>query len=39
LITELSPRQASLEDLFFKLTEGDAAAATEPEPALAEEAA
>jgi len=34
LITELSPRQASLEDLFFKLTEGDAAAPSEPEPAL-----
>jgi ABC-2 type transport system ATP-binding protein len=35
LITELSPRQASLEDLFFKLTEGDAAAASEqPGPAL-----
>ena len=34
LITELSPRQASLEDLFFKLTEGDAATAGEPEPAL-----
>ena len=24
---ELSPRQASLEDLFFQLTEGDGAAA------------
>ena len=35
LITELSPRQASLEDLFFKLTEGDAAeSAEQPEPAL-----
>jgi ABC-2 type transport system ATP-binding protein len=35
LITELSPRQASLEDLFFKLTEGDAAGASEPAaPAL-----
>jgi ABC-2 type transport system ATP-binding protein len=34
LITELSPRQASLEDLFFKLTEGDAAAAPAAEPAL-----
>jgi ABC-2 type transport system ATP-binding protein len=34
LITELSPRQASLEDLFFKLTEGDAAAADQAEPAL-----
>jgi ABC-2 type transport system ATP-binding protein len=36
LITELSPRQASLEDLFFKLTEGEAAA--EPAPALEEAA-
>jgi ABC-2 type transport system ATP-binding protein len=37
LITELSPRQASLEDLFFKLTEGEgegAAAGERPEPAL-----
>jgi len=41
LITELSPRQASLEDLFFKLTEGDGAAAADgrAEQALAERAA
>ncbi len=26
-MVELSPRQASLEDLFFQLTEGDGAAA------------
>jgi ABC-2 type transport system ATP-binding protein len=38
LITELSPRQASLEDLFFKLTEGDGATAERPEPALEEAA-
>jgi ABC-2 type transport system ATP-binding protein len=34
LITELSPRQASLEDLFFKLTEGDMAESGAPAPAL-----
>jgi len=35
LIVELSPRHASLEDLFFRLTEGDPpAAAGEPRPAL-----
>jgi ABC-2 type transport system ATP-binding protein len=34
LITELSPRQASLEDLFFKLTEGEGASSERPEPAL-----
>jgi ABC-2 type transport system ATP-binding protein len=41
LITELSPRQASLEDLFFKLTEGDAAPASgqRAEPELAERTA
>ncbi len=33
LITELSPRQASLEDLFFKLTEGPGTGAA-PAPAL-----
>jgi ABC-2 type transport system ATP-binding protein len=30
LIRELSPRHASLEDLFFRLTEGEAAGAAEP---------
>ncbi|MBS1895156.1 MAG: ABC transporter ATP-binding protein [Actinobacteria bacterium] len=39
LIRELSPRHATLEDLFFSLTEGDAAsapaAAPDPEPAQA----
>jgi ABC-2 type transport system ATP-binding protein len=39
LIKELSPRQASLEDLFFKLTEGDAATgAPAPEAALGQAA-
>ncbi|MGE4120391.1 MAG: ATP-binding cassette domain-containing protein [Solirubrobacterales bacterium] len=40
LIIELSPRQASLEDLFFKLTEGDTAPASGRHQAqLAERAA
>ncbi len=35
LITELSPRRASLEDLFFKLTEGEASEGSRsPEPVL-----
>ncbi|MGE5407627.1 MAG: ATP-binding cassette domain-containing protein [Syntrophothermus sp.] len=34
LIHELSPRQASLEDLFFRLTEGSGPAAPEPAAAL-----
>ncbi|HEY2717259.1 MAG TPA: ABC transporter ATP-binding protein [Solirubrobacterales bacterium] len=39
LIKELSPRQASLEDLFFKLTEGDAdSGAPAPEAALGQAA-
>ena len=32
-VLELSPRQASLEDLFFRLTEGEAGAAPAPAPA------
>jgi ABC-2 type transport system ATP-binding protein len=40
LITELSPRQASLEDLFFKLTEDEADPVSgQSEPELAERAA
>ena len=39
LIRELSPRHASLEDLFFRLTEGEAARATKPVPAAVESAA
>ncbi|HEY7256535.1 MAG TPA: ABC transporter ATP-binding protein [Solirubrobacterales bacterium] len=36
-VLELSPRQASLEDLFFQLTEGDGAASAERMAAAAEE--
>ncbi len=39
LIRELSPRHASLEDLFFRLTEGEAARAAEPASAAVESAA
>jgi ABC-2 type transport system ATP-binding protein len=38
-VLELTPRQASLEDLFFKLTEGDGAAAEARMAAAAEELA
>jgi ABC-2 type transport system ATP-binding protein len=38
-VLELTPRQASLEDLFFKLTEGDGAAAGARMAAAAEELA
>jgi len=34
LTLEMTPRHATLEDLFFELTEGDAAAAGRPDPAL-----
>jgi ABC-2 type transport system ATP-binding protein len=39
LVLELSPRHATLEDLFFKLTEGQGAAGAEPQPAAVEGAA
>jgi ABC-2 type transport system ATP-binding protein len=39
LIRELSPRHASLEDLFFRLTEGAPAAAAEPTAPPVESAA
>ena len=38
-VLELSPRQASLEDLFFQLTEGDGAASAERMAAAADELA
>jgi ABC-2 type transport system ATP-binding protein len=39
LVLELAPNRATLEDLFFALTEGDGAVAAEPAPAVMQERA
>ena len=39
LVLELAPNRATLEDLFFSLTEGDGDAAPTPAPAVAGRAA